>query len=186
MHATIRVTGINIDRTRPRVRITGLRAGRIYELTAPAAQCRATDRVSGIRSCKLSRQITRHGSGYSIRYLATATSRSGATVRARIVIAVSTIELVGATRGGPDSYVVTPGSDYVLEVLSNTRPSYLNAAPGAQRPTGPHRYFRRDGSVGGMSRWETPIRITRGFARFPSWTIGIQTGGKRVTLRLLT
>ena len=54
--ATATVSGINIDRTSPRVRIAGIHRGHTYH-RAPAARCRAIDALSGVATCHL----TKHG-----------------------------------------------------------------------------------------------------------------------------
>ena len=84
------------------------------------------------------------------------------------------------------TYAVTPGHSYLLEVLSKTRPRYINAAPAPLKPTPPNQYFARDGSIDGIPLWTVTIRITPGFARFPVWTIGVRTVGGTNLLDLLT
>ncbi len=184
--ATVVVRGINIDLARPLIRIAGPNPHLTYELNRPSARCLATEHMSGIRSCRLSARSTTFPGGYVVHYTARATSNAGVTAARHETIRVSNIRLVGAVLKGRGGYAVTPGHSYVLEVLSKTRPTYLNAAPAPLKPTPPNQYFARDGSIDGIPLWTVTIRITPGFARFPVWTIGVRTGATTDLLRLLT
>jgi hypothetical protein len=184
--ATVRVHGISIDRTLPHVRITGPISGGTFALTAPRARCHASDRVSGVKSCALSEHAVSAAGGYRVTYVARALSRSGASATARTVISITTITLQRASLVTPNTWSVTPGKSYVLQVLSETKPEYLDAAPGSVGPSGPYDYFFRAGTVHGVPLWESPVNITAGFARFPSWTIGVRIGARTVWIKLLT
>jgi hypothetical protein len=70
---TLTVSGINVDKTKPNVRISGPRKGHTYSGSAPKAHCVATDSLSGIASCRLKR-IT-HGNKTTI--TAAATDKAG-------------------------------------------------------------------------------------------------------------
>jgi hypothetical protein len=185
--ARVVVHGINIDMTKPSVRIVapGPRRGQRL-LRAPAARCQATEAISGIRSCRLTVRTVRISGGLEIRYTAHTTSNAGTVTSRTASVYVSDITLIGARRSSRSSYAVTPGHNYVLEVLSRTSPTYLNAAPSPLRPSPPHAYFARAGSIDGIPCWRVTIRITRGFARFPAWTIGVRMSGNTSLLRLLT
>ncbi len=184
--AEVAVRGINIDLTRPSVSIGGQNPRRTYLLRAPAAHCRPTEAVSGIRSCKLSEHGASVTGGYVIHYTAHATSNAGSSSTRRATVHVSDIALIGARSRGNETYAVTPGHSYVLEVLSTTTPIYLNAAPSPLGPALPHRYFSTTESIDGTPLWRVTIRITPGFKRFPAWTIGVRSGGRTNLLRLLT
>jgi hypothetical protein len=184
--ASVVVAGIDIDLLRPSVRIAGPNARRSYALTSPAAHCQASERISGIRSCRLASRTTEVPGGSVIRYTARATSNAGITAIVRSTVHVSDIALRGATPRGGGSYGVTPGQSYTLEVLSRTRPEYLNAAPSPLGPTGPNAYFTRAGSIGGTPLWRVTVRITAAFARFPAWNIGVRVGGATTLVRLIT
>ncbi|MGH2872897.1 MAG: choice-of-anchor Q domain-containing protein, partial [Solirubrobacteraceae bacterium] len=86
--ATITLVGIDIDLTRPSVRIAGVRGRAHYQGAAPAARCTARDRISGIESCRLHRQVRRTAAGETVTYTATATSWAGTkrTVRTTIYV----------------------------------------------------------------------------------------------------
>jgi subtilisin family serine protease len=81
--ASVHLEGINIDRTRPVVRIRGVRPGRIYRKVR-RARCVARDRTSGVLRCK----IRKRRRGKRVIYRATATDRAGnsKTVRVRVRI----------------------------------------------------------------------------------------------------
>ncbi|HWE59968.1 MAG TPA: choice-of-anchor Q domain-containing protein [Solirubrobacteraceae bacterium] len=184
--AKVAVRGINIDLTKPRVSIGGQNPRRTYPLRAPAAHCRATEAVSGIGSCKLTEHSASVTGGYVIHYTAHATSNAGSSSTRRATVRVSDIALIGARSRGNATYAVAPAHSYVLEVLSKTRPIYLNAAPSPLSPARPHEYFSTAESIDGTPLWRVTIRITPGFKRFPAWTIGVRTGGSTNLLRLLT
>lgn len=79
--ALVHVRGINIDATRPALRIAGP-ARRPFYTKAPAERCVASDRISGIASCRITR-AERHG---RITYTAVATSWAGVTTTRRITV----------------------------------------------------------------------------------------------------
>jgi Big-like domain-containing protein len=184
--AKVVVRGIDIDLTKPSVSIGGKDQRRTYLLRAPAAQCRATDAISGIRSCELSEHSASVPGGEVIHYNARATSNAGTSSTRRTSVRVSDIALIGARSHGNETYDVTPGHSYVLEVRSKTKPIYLNAAPSPLGPRPPHGYFSTAARIDGMPLWTVRIRITAGFSRFPAWTIGARTGSTTTLLRLLT
>jgi hypothetical protein len=184
--AKVVIRGINIDLTKPRVSIGGQHQRRTYLLRAPAGHCRATDAVSGIRSCKLSEHTASVSGGYVSHYTARAVSNAGTATTRRASVRVSDIALIGSRSQGNKSYAVRPGHSYVLEVLSKTKPIYLNAAPSPLGPTPPHEYFSTTERIDGTPLWTVRIRITAGFSRFPAWTIGVRTSSRTTLLRLLT
>jgi hypothetical protein len=71
--ATITVGPLSIDRTAPTVAISGVRSGHKYRGAGPAAHCKASDRVSGVATCRVT--STRHGHAVTVR--ATAVDRAG-------------------------------------------------------------------------------------------------------------
>lgn len=80
--ATVKLRGIKIDLTRPSVRIIvahnhAARLGRTSSVS-----CAASDRVSGIRSCRVVRAVKRSATTETITYTAVATSWAGVTQRA--------------------------------------------------------------------------------------------------------
>lgn len=184
--ASITVKGINIDLSRPGLRIVGPDEYSTYAFTAPRARCHASDRYSGVRSCVLVERRIPMTAGYKIVYHARAVSGSGTVRYAGLVSFVTTINLSRASLLSPDYWDVTSGGSYVLQVMSRTKPTYFEAAPGAVSPTGPYDTFFRAGSVNGVPIWDSPVRITRGFKRFHSWTIAVQIGNRMIRVRLQT
>jgi hypothetical protein len=184
--ASVTVRGIHIDLTRPHVRIRGPLESGSYAFSAPKAHCHATDRYSGVKSCTLTERRVAAPGGYKILYGARAVAGSGTVGKAGKLSFVTTVNIVGGSEISADYWSVTPGHTYELQVLSKTRPTYLDAAPGAVRPTGPYDYFSQVGTVDGIPLWQTPIAITKGFALFKSWTVGIQTGTTVRRIKLLT
>ena len=71
--------GINLDRTRPTVRISGPRSGHAYR-RLPTARCVAGDTLSKVASCRIARRTTSR----TARFTATATDKAG-NVRTRTV-----------------------------------------------------------------------------------------------------
>lgn len=82
--ASVTVPTISIDTTRPKLTIKGPRAGATYTRSAPKARCHATDRYSGIASCKLTTKKTKAGDGYHETITAQATNRAGTTRSIRV------------------------------------------------------------------------------------------------------
>jgi hypothetical protein len=67
--ATVTVSGINIDRGKPKLHVTGAKNGRLFAF-APHMHCRARDGLSGFASCVITRKHpTKHGH-YRVRPLA--------------------------------------------------------------------------------------------------------------------
>jgi hypothetical protein len=182
-NGSVKVSGINIDMTRPTVRITGPSERGSYLLSAPAAECVAKDGVSRVRSCRLSEHTARTAMGLLITYSANAISNAGTTATAELTVHVQTVALL-AREQVSGAYDVTSGDTYTLEVLSNTMPTYLDAAVAPQLPSPGHDYFQRAGSLNGVKVWKLHVRIEQGFSRFPSWTIGVRIGSVVQTLKL--
>jgi hypothetical protein len=76
--ATVHVTGIDIDRNKPTVKVTGVKNGHTY-FNPPTLKCVATDKLSGVASCKIkTRKKSSHGIA-TVSYTATATDKAGNT-----------------------------------------------------------------------------------------------------------
>jgi adhesin/invasin len=76
--ATVQVNGINIDRIKPTVTVTGATNGHSYP-TPRKLTCNASDQLSGIASCKIAtHKGTSHGVT-TVSYTATATDKAGNT-----------------------------------------------------------------------------------------------------------
>ena len=86
--ATVVLRHIKIDLTKPRIRWTGARSHVRYRGRAPRVRCVASDRVSGIRSCRVRRHIARRGELETVTYRALARSWAGTTRTASLTIYV--------------------------------------------------------------------------------------------------
>lgn len=83
--ASVTVSGLNIDRTPPRVQIKGARAGHTYAAPGPRnVRCVAHDRISGLAGALCRVSIHRHGTRATI--TATARDRAGNVRRVTIHI----------------------------------------------------------------------------------------------------
>jgi uncharacterized repeat protein (TIGR02543 family) len=170
--ATAAVTGIDIDRIAPRLRVAGLHAGYTYA-AAPAPVCRTRDAVSGVASCRITRRVVaRHPLAKVYAYRAVATDRAGnhraVTGRYRLLTAV----FAGVPfRHG--AFTVHPGHTYTLVVQAAGRPVYYDAAVAPRRPTRPDKGFLK----AGHRRWALGVTMTRGMRAHPLWNIGIKTAG---------
>ena len=76
---TVRVGGLKIDRTRPKVRIKGVHKGARYR-RAPKGRCAARDRTSKISWCRLKRKRR----GNRVVYTASAKDRAGNVARLKV------------------------------------------------------------------------------------------------------
>jgi DNA-binding beta-propeller fold protein YncE len=70
--ATVTVSKLNLDQTKPTVKVTGVKNGKTYT-TPPTLKCKAHDALSGVASCR----ITRRHHGNVVRYVATAKDKAG-------------------------------------------------------------------------------------------------------------
>jgi hypothetical protein len=82
--ATATASGIDIDRVKPRVKVGGVKAARLYKRKAPKARCRATDTLSRVASCKL--KTRKKGSKRIV--TATATDRAGNVAKTKLTYRV--------------------------------------------------------------------------------------------------
>lgn len=78
--ATVTLRGIKIDLTTPRVQIIGAHR-RALSHGKSAVSCAASDRISGIRSCRVVTRVKRTSALERITYTATAVSWAGVTKR---------------------------------------------------------------------------------------------------------
>jgi hypothetical protein len=186
--ASVVVRGINIDLTKPHVRIFGPMESSTYSFAAPRARCHASDAYSGIRSCVLYVRRVPTAGGYKLLIGARAVAGSGVVGKAGRLSFVTNINVSGGSLINTDYWSVTPGHSYVLQVMQRAKPTYLDAAPGTVSPTGPYDYFTRTGTVDGIPIWSVSLDINQGFAHFGSWTVGIQTGSsvRRIKLEMLS
>jgi len=165
--ATAVVNHVNIDRVRPSVRITGVRASATYFAAVPHAACRATDRLSGVASCTVRRSTV----GHRVTLVATATDRAGNRRSTRLTARTTAVAISGAAfRQG--HFVVHRGRTYTVLVAAATRPTYVYAAPSPLRPAGGHVPFKRIGK----NRWALGVTFTQAMRHHTYWNIGTRVG----------
>lgn len=165
--ATVAVRDINIDRVRPVARVTGVRAGATYFAAGPVAGCRASDGLSGVAACTVTRTTRRH----QVVYVATATDRAGNRSSTRLVARTTPVAVSGASmRDG--HYVVHRGHTYTVLVAATKRPRYTYAAPSPHRPAGRGPLFQRTG----RNRWALGVTFTQSMSHHTWWNIGTRVG----------
>ncbi len=173
--ATVSVRGINIDRQAPIVRVAGVRPGAAFTGTGPTVRCAATDRLSGVASCVLSRQVThdRATGVATVTVTATATDRAGNRAGARVSYETLGSYLVGVPyRDG--AFQVALGHTYTLVVsTAGPAPRYLAAGLAPRGPGGLDTPFYPDGH----GRWYIGVTFTPRMAVHRVWQIGIRYGG---------
>ena len=174
--ATVTVT-VNLDQTAPRVKVRGIRAGRLYAGHAPIARCVASDALSGPAGCTLHRHARAHG---VVVFTATARDRAGNThtVRGRYRVLTTYLHAAPLNRGGV--FTVKAGRGYRLVATATHRPRYLAAVPTPRRPHGHRVVFKRAGA----HRWVHTVRFTAQMRRHHRWNLGVVYGGKLHLLRV--
>jgi hypothetical protein len=180
--AAATVTGINIDRTPPRVRLTGALNGGVYRGTMPHPACAATDALSGITRCVVRTAPGRHG---LTRYTATATNGAELSSTVDGNYRVLTVWLRGASwRDG--TFHVRAGRTVTVRVTSRARPRYRWAAPAttAASATTPH---GGDTAFYPMGHGQWRLRVTLNTAmtqRYSQWNLGVRVGKKLNVIRI--
>lgn len=173
--ATVAVSGIDIDRVLPTVAITGISTRAPYFVSAPAGHCVARDALSGVASCRLTRQRT----GSVEVYTATATDRAGNVATTRRSVRVSSFVIAGAPyRRG--AYVVHAGHTSTLLAAAAHRPRYVDAMPYPLRPMGEDNFFHRIG----RGRWAIGVTFSRAMLHQSSWNIGIRVRDRLHVIRV--
>ena len=165
--ATVVAGRINIDSVRPVARVTGVRAGATYFATGPVAGCRATDSLSGVATCTVTRTTT----GHQVAYLATATDRAGNRSSTRLVAYTTSVAISGAAMTD-GHYVVHRGRTYTVLVAAPTRPSYVYAAPAPRRPAGGDILFKRIGK----NQWALGVTFKQSMSQYTWWNMGTRVG----------
>lgn len=173
--ATVATTGINIDKVAPSVRVTGVRNGATYTSSVPTARCAATDSISGVASCRL----TRHTTGNRTVWTATATDRAGNTRTTRSAYRTLPVYLDGAAyKNGV--FTVRVGRTYTIVVKgSSVRPVYYDAAVVPRKPVKRDKAFRH----AGRNRWTMGVTMNPAMRAHKSWHLGVKIGSK---MRLVT
>jgi YVTN family beta-propeller protein len=176
--ATVVVSAINIDSVRPVAWVTGVRARATYFATGPVAGCRATDSLSGVATCT----VTRTTRGHRVAYVATATDLAGNRSSTRLVARTTSVAISGASMKN-GHYVVHRGRTYTVLVAATTRPTYVYAAPAPRRPAGGSIPFQRVG----RNQWALGVTFTKSMRHHIRWNIGTRVGSHTTvtTVRLV-
>ena len=166
------MSGLNIDRTPPALKVGGVRSGATYIGSAPRATCAATDGLSGISSCRLSSTLR----GDTVTLIARAADRAGNVRTATLRYTVLHRFLLGAAYQN-GVFVVREGHSYTLVTLTSSTTSprlYLPAPRGqAAHPAGP--LFRAAGTQGGFHRYTLTFTPARGLSRRATvWNVGVR------------
>lgn len=76
---SIRVSGINVDKTKPKITIKGVTNGKTYSSARQKIRCAAADTFSGVFDCKLtaSAKVVKRGKQVQVKYKATAIDKAG-------------------------------------------------------------------------------------------------------------
>jgi large repetitive protein len=164
---TATVSPINIDKTAPKVRVTGIKNGATYDGAVPTAHCVAKDALSGVATCTL----TRHTSGTKTTYRATATDKAGNTTSVKGSYTTLAISVEGApfTKG---AFNVKANHTYIVVVTGTKRPTYYDAAPFNVTP------FHRDRTfiAAGHNRWALGVTMIH-LSHYKLWNLGVKIGG---------
>ncbi|GAB4012555.1 beta strand repeat-containing protein [Nocardioides ultimimeridianus] len=173
--ATVAVSGIDIDRVRPTVAITGIDARAPYFASAPVGHCDARDTLSGVASCSLTQQRR----GTTEVYTATARDRAGNVATTRRTVRVSNFVIAGAPfRSG--AYVVHAGHTSTLLAAAATAPRYVDAMPSPRRPVGEDNFLHRIG----RGRWAIGVTFSPAMLHQSWWNIGVRVGDRLHVIRI--
>ena len=132
--ATVTVSNINVDRSAPKVTITGAHNNGIYSGATPKVRCSGGDTLSGLASCKLTETLSKVTNGVRVSYTAIASDRAGNTATARGSITVLTVYIQGP-HYSDGAYTIKHGHTCTLVVAgAPTKPDYHDVAPYPQKP----------------------------------------------------
>jgi hypothetical protein len=174
--ATVNVTGINIDKTRPTVKITGVKNGATYSGAAkPKPVCAAKDALSGLVSCK----VKTTSSATVVKYVVTATDKAGNVTTKKGSFKYLPFFLPQA-KFVNGAYDITVGKDWTVAVVSKTQPAYYDATPAPGRP------YRKDAKLTkvGKDRWSTSVLMDANMTHHKLWNIGVKIGKKLLIVQV--
>jgi hypothetical protein len=166
--ATVAVTGLSIDRTAPRVRITGISNTAPYFSAVPSGRCVSHDRLSGIASCTIAHR--QHGG--TVTYTARTRDMAGNVSRVQRTVQVSMFVLADAPYDF-GSYTVRAGHTYTMLAVATNRPNYVDATPYPGAPRGEDNAFYKTGH----HRWALGVTFSTAMLAHPYWNIGIRADG---------
>jgi len=180
--AVATVTGLNIDRTRPSVRVRGARNGALYRGTRSRPTCAAADALSGVVRCVV-RVKTRHDG--LTHYTATATNGAGLSATTRGSYRVLKMWLKGVPWHN-GQFDVRAGQTVTVLVAGRIRPRYEWAAPAtndswASTPRGGHTAFYPNGT----GLWQLRVTLSPTMTqRYQQWNLGARVGKTLHVIRI--
>jgi hypothetical protein len=179
--ATATPPPVSIDQTAPTITWSGPLAGVRYLAGAPAPGCTAAATLSGAATCTVS--STKHQTSVGFRETATADAKSatGVDSTSSRTFVVQTTGLSGAKPAPGTMYLTQSGRTYRLFVLAASRPSVLAAVAKPRTPRGAGKAFTADGTVSGVKRWTTKVKLK---AKPATWNVGIRHAGKLTVISL--
>jgi alpha-tubulin suppressor-like RCC1 family protein len=179
---TVTVSGINIDAIKPTVRVGGVIDGNSYLGNAPSARCLATDTLSGLASCKLTKSPRANGvTGFK----ATATDKAGnmsTTSGTYRVFRNYVLEAIYDASSG--AYLVHTATPYTLVALATHQPRYYKPVVFGHRPKTAGGNLTRSGSQAHLKRWTRTVAFRKTLKTHRYWTIGLRINGTMNLIKL--
>jgi hypothetical protein len=167
--AVVTSAPVSIDRTAPTARVTGVRAGRVYNGTVPEAACAAGDALSGLESCTVSTTGRLGDASATV----TATDLAGNTTTATIAYVVRDL-WVTRSEQKKGAWTVPIGGRRTIQLVSSGMPT-VKAGKGLVVKT-----FRFAGRADGVGHWTTRVRVQRGVRPGKVLTLRIKRGDGKV------
>jgi hypothetical protein len=170
--ATVTVWNINIDKTKPALRIRGVKKGATYLGKPPKATCDGSDALSGIASCKITE--AKHGTTVTVR--ARAVDRAGNVTTKKKKFTVLRIYVQGVSFSN-GAFTLREGHSYtVVALLKKTgKPRYYDASPTGRPVGGADSFFHSAGKQSGLHRYTLSIHIRSGLSRrYSLWNFGVK------------
>jgi hypothetical protein len=173
--ATVSVTGINIDTTKPEVDALNVEEGDRFFSSAPEAGCSASDSLSGVLRCSASRTVEDKEVTYSV----TATDQAGN-------VATRTVHATTYNRGITDApyadgaYTVRAGQTYTLVAKSSKRPQVLKPVVSPKKPSKSGDKFK---ATANHDEWALGYTIPTSLKPGKTYNLGIKTTS-RYTIKI--
>ncbi|MBW8801493.1 MAG: Ig-like domain repeat protein, partial [Streptomyces sp.] len=171
---------INLDRTAPKVVVKGVINGGQYAKPGPTPACVASDALSGVASCTVSRHSHTTGDSTTVHYRVTARDKAGNVRTVNGTYRLVPLALAGAVFEH-GAYTVHRRHTYLLEVHSVSRPAYYDATPYPGTPFQPDPIAMH---AAGHHLWSLPVTMQPRLHTHRFWNIGIKIGGSMRVLKL--
>jgi len=168
---------ISIDRVKPKVSVTGVKAGATYAGVGPKPGCTASDALSGLAGkCA----VTVKRTPTTVRATATAKDRAGNVGTASVSYKTRAVSLSNAKLKG-SVYRVKSGKRYQLVVLTTGKaaPRYLAPVKG-KTPRGKGVAMKSAGVVDGVHVWKLNVKMK--LAKKGTYKAAVKIAGKKTTV----